>query len=59
MVKEVLSILSNTIDELSRLYQEATYIDEDTELTEECINAINDYYKSIASITESKTNKRE
>lgn len=46
MIKEVLSVLSNTIDELSRLYQEETSIKEDMELTEECMNAIRDYYKS-------------
>lgn len=45
MMKETFKVLANTIDELSRLYQESTSIKVNSEYTEECMNAIADYYE--------------
>lgn len=48
MIKEVSVVLAKTIDELSRLYQEATSDEVTVEYTEECMKAIADYYKGIS-----------
>lgn len=47
MIKEATTILQNTIDELSRLYQSKTTKTEDTNLTKEYMKALSDYYKSL------------
>lgn len=48
MIKEASDVLANTIDELAKLYQEATLDGEDVEYTEECMKAIDDYYNGMS-----------
>lgn len=47
MIKDATTILQNTIDELSRLYQSKTTKTEDPGLTKEYMKALSDYYKSL------------
>ena len=47
MIKEATQILMRTVDQISVLYQQKTVRKVDPKLTEEYLNAINDYYKSL------------
>ena len=47
MIKEATQILMRTVDQISVLYKRKTVRKEDPMLTEEYLNAIQDYYKSL------------
>jgi len=47
MIKEATQILIQTVDQISVLYQQKTVRKVDPKLTEEYLNAIMDYYKSL------------
>lgn len=47
IIKEATSIVDNTINQLSALYQKATNRNVDEEYTNECIKAIAEYYKAL------------
>ena len=48
MIKEATSVLKNTIEQLSTLYKGSTTKNTDEKFTEECLNAISNYYKELA-----------
>ena len=47
MIKDATQILIRTVDQISALYKRKTVGKEDPKLTEEYLNAIHDYYKSL------------
>ena len=47
MIKDATLILMRTVDQISALYKKKTVRKEDPKLTEEYLNAIHDYYKSL------------
>ena len=47
MIQETTIVLKNTIEQLSTLYQASTIKSADEKYTEECLNAISDYYKKL------------
>lgn len=47
MIKNATIIVNNTINQLSALYQAATIRRTDENYTQECLNAIMDYYNSL------------
>lgn len=47
MIKDATIIVNNTINQLSALYQSATIRHADENYTQECLNAIMDYYNSL------------
>ena len=47
MIKDATIIVNNTINQLSALYQAATIRHADENYTQECLNAIMDYYNSL------------
>lgn len=47
MIKDATIIVNNTINQLSALYQAATIRRTDENYTQECLNAIMDYYNSL------------
>ena len=47
MIKDATQILMRTVDQISALYKRKTVRKEDPKLTDEYLNAIQDYYKSL------------
>ena len=47
MIKDATLILMRTVEQISALYKKKTVRKENTKLTEEYINAIQDYYKRL------------
>lgn len=48
MIQEATIVLKNTIEQLSTLYQVSTIKSADRKYTEECLDAISNYYKELA-----------
>ena len=54
MIKDATQILIRTVDQISALYKRKTVRKEDPKLTEEYLNAIHDYCKSLVQYNDER-----